>query len=53
MKTFVNFVSFCFDGSGQGFHFPCELDKSGIAELTFKDRHKHSGDRADERFAPL
>jgi 3-hydroxyisobutyrate dehydrogenase len=23
-----------------------ELDKSGIAELTFKDRHKHSGDRA-------
>jgi 3-hydroxyisobutyrate dehydrogenase len=21
------------------------LDKSGIAELTFKDRHKHSGDR--------
>jgi 3-hydroxyisobutyrate dehydrogenase len=21
-----------------------ELDKSGIAELTFKDRHKHSGD---------
>ncbi len=22
-----------------------ELDKSGIAELTFKDRHKHSGDR--------
>jgi 3-hydroxyisobutyrate dehydrogenase len=23
-----------------------ELDKSGIAELTFKDRHKHSGDHA-------
>ena len=23
-----------------------ELDKSGIAELTFKDRHKHSGHRA-------
>jgi hypothetical protein len=23
-----------------------ELDKSGIAELTFKDRHTHSGDRA-------
>lgn len=23
-----------------------ELDKSGIAELTFKDRHRHSGDRA-------
>ncbi len=22
-----------------------ERDKSGIAELTFKDRHKHSGDR--------
>jgi 3-hydroxyisobutyrate dehydrogenase len=22
-----------------------ELDKSGIAELTFKDRHKHSGDQ--------
>jgi len=22
-----------------------ELDKSGIAELTFKDRHKHTGDR--------
>jgi hypothetical protein len=22
-----------------------ELDKSGIAELTFKDRQKHSGDR--------
>jgi len=22
-----------------------QLDKSGIAELTFKDRHKHSGDR--------
>jgi hypothetical protein len=22
-----------------------ELDKSGIAGLTFKDRHKHSGDR--------
>jgi len=22
-----------------------ELDKSGIAELTFKDSHKHSGDR--------
>src|SRR5438270_5211984 len=22
-----------------------EFDKSGIAELTFKDRHKHSGDR--------
>ena len=22
-----------------------ELDKSGIAELTFKDRHKHSGNR--------
>jgi 3-hydroxyisobutyrate dehydrogenase len=22
-----------------------KLDKSGIAELTFKDRHKHSGDR--------
>jgi 3-hydroxyisobutyrate dehydrogenase len=22
-----------------------ELDKSGVAELTFKDRHKHSGDR--------
>jgi 3-hydroxyisobutyrate dehydrogenase len=22
-----------------------ELDKSGIAELTFKGRHKHSGDR--------
>jgi len=22
-----------------------ELDKSGITELTFKDRHKHSGDR--------
>src|SRR5438105_774149 len=22
-----------------------ELDKSGIADLTFKDRHKHSGDR--------
>jgi hypothetical protein len=21
-----------------------ELDKSGIAELTFKGRHKHSGD---------
>jgi 3-hydroxyisobutyrate dehydrogenase len=21
-----------------------ELDKSGIAELTFKERHKHSGD---------
>jgi 3-hydroxyisobutyrate dehydrogenase len=21
-----------------------DLDKSGIAELTFKDRHKHSGD---------
>ena len=21
-----------------------ELDKSGIAELTFKNRHKHSGD---------
>jgi 3-hydroxyisobutyrate dehydrogenase len=21
-----------------------KLDKSGIAELTFKDRHKHSGD---------
>jgi 3-hydroxyisobutyrate dehydrogenase len=24
-----------------------ELDKSGVAELTFKDRHKHSGDRAE------
>jgi hypothetical protein len=23
-----------------------ELDKSGIAELTFKDRHKHAGNRA-------
>src|SRR6266567_6053050 len=23
-----------------------ELDKSGVAELTFKDRHKHSGDHA-------
>src|SRR5207237_9359933 len=23
----------------------CELDKSGVAELTFKDRHKHSGNR--------
>jgi hypothetical protein len=23
-----------------------DLDKSGAAELTFKDRHKHSGDRA-------
>ena len=23
-----------------------ELDKSGVAELTFKDRHKHSGNRA-------
>jgi 3-hydroxyisobutyrate dehydrogenase len=23
-----------------------ELDKSGIAELTFKDRHKHSGDQS-------
>jgi len=23
-----------------------ELDKSGIAELTFRDRHKHSSDRA-------
>src|SRR5919109_285729 len=23
-----------------------ELDKSGVAELTFNDRHKHSGDRA-------
>jgi 3-hydroxyisobutyrate dehydrogenase len=22
-----------------------DLDKSGVAELTFKDRHKHSGDR--------
>jgi hypothetical protein len=22
-----------------------EFDKSGIAELTFKDRHKHSGNR--------
>jgi 3-hydroxyisobutyrate dehydrogenase len=22
-----------------------ELDKSGVAELTFKDRRKHSGDR--------
>ena len=22
-----------------------DLDKSGIAELTFKDRHKHSGNR--------
>jgi 3-hydroxyisobutyrate dehydrogenase len=22
-----------------------ELDKSGIADLAFKDRHKHSGDR--------
>jgi 3-hydroxyisobutyrate dehydrogenase len=22
-----------------------ELGKSGIVELTFKDRHKHSGDR--------
>jgi hypothetical protein len=22
-----------------------DLDKSGIAELTFKDRRKHSGDR--------
>ncbi|MGH8101637.1 MAG: NAD-binding protein, partial [Chthoniobacterales bacterium] len=22
-----------------------ELDKSGVAELTFKDRHKHTGDR--------
>jgi hypothetical protein len=22
-----------------------ELDKSGIAELTFKDRHKNSGNR--------
>jgi len=22
-----------------------DLDKSGISELTFKDRHKHSGDR--------
>jgi 3-hydroxyisobutyrate dehydrogenase len=22
-----------------------DLDKSGIAELTFKDRHTHSGDR--------
>jgi hypothetical protein len=22
-----------------------ELDKSGVAELTFKNRHKHSGDR--------
>jgi 3-hydroxyisobutyrate dehydrogenase len=22
-----------------------DLDKSGIADLTFKDRHKHSGDR--------
>jgi len=21
------------------------LDRSGIAELTFKDRHKHSGNR--------
>ena len=21
-----------------------ELDKSGVAELTFKDRHRHSGD---------
>ena len=28
------------DGEGLG-----ELDKSGIAELTFKGRHKHSGDR--------
>jgi 3-hydroxyisobutyrate dehydrogenase len=25
-----------------------ELDKSGIAELTFKDRHKHSGDRVNK-----
>ena len=25
-----------------------ELDKSGIAELTFKDRHKHSGDRGSD-----
>jgi 3-hydroxyisobutyrate dehydrogenase len=23
-----------------------EFDKSGVAELTFKDRHKHTGDRA-------
>jgi len=23
-----------------------ELDKSGVAELTFKDRHKRSGNRA-------
>jgi hypothetical protein len=23
-----------------------DLDKSGIAELTFKDRHKHLGKRA-------
>jgi hypothetical protein len=22
-----------------------ELDKSGIAELTFRNRHKHGGDR--------
>jgi 3-hydroxyisobutyrate dehydrogenase len=22
-----------------------DLDKSGMAEFTFKDRHKHSGDR--------
>jgi hypothetical protein len=22
-----------------------DLDKSGIAELTFQDRHKHSGNR--------
>jgi hypothetical protein len=23
-----------------------DLDKSGIAELTFKDRHKHSSNRS-------
>jgi len=22
-----------------------DLDKSGVAELTFKDRYKHAGDR--------
>ena len=26
-----------------------ELDKSGIAELTFKDRHKHSGDHVVDK----
>src|SRR5207248_1920818 len=26
-----------------------EFDKSGIAELTFKDRHKHSGDGGSDR----